>query len=132
MESTQLPLELVSSFLSIVVLVFIFLKYYQYKKKLSVIKGLNQLKENNSLTPEDKDFIKKNLKDYKAAFIQDESRIKMAYPIFILVGGILVAFLSFQEAMIHLNVIIVVYIYMQISKIHNKNFVGFLEELNEE
>ncbi len=132
MENVQVPLELFSNFLSIIVLIFIFVKYYQYKKKLNVLKELNNLKENNDLTDEDKEFIKRNLKDYKIDFLKDEHRIKLAYPVFILVAGLLIAFLSFQETMIHLNVIIVVYIYMQISKLHNKNFVNFLEELNKD
>lgn len=132
MESNQIPFELVSNFLSIIILVFLFIKYYQYKKKLEVLKGLDELKNKNELTTEDKEFIKVNLKDYKYALINDEKRIKVAYPIFILIAGILLAFLpSFQEAMIHLNVIIVAYIFMQVSKIHNKNFVTFLQELNE-
>lgn len=128
----KVPLELISNLLSIGILIAIFFKYYQYKKKLDVLKSLNVLKENKKLTLEDKDFISKNLKDYRKELINDENRIKLAYPILILAAGVLVAFLNFQEAMIHINVIVVAYIYMQVSKIHTRNFVSFLEQLDSE
>ncbi|PLY04250.1 MAG: hypothetical protein C0625_17035 [Arcobacter sp.] len=129
MEDSKLPLELVSSFLSIVILISLLFKYYQYKKKLDVLKGLNELKEQKKLTQEDNEFIKKNYKDYKYSFARDEQRLKLIYPVFILIVGILLAFLPFQEAMIHLNVVVVAYIYLQVNKIHTRNFLTFLDEL---
>lgn len=132
MEQTGFPLELVSNFLSVVILIALFVKYYQYKKKLDVLKGLDELKEAKQLTLEDKDFIKANLKDYKVSLLKDEERIKLAYPVFILIAGVLVAFLSFQEALIHLNVVVVAYIYMHVGRLHNSNFATFLEELTKD
>lgn len=132
MEQTGFPLELVSNFLSVVILIALFVKYYQYKKKLDVLKGLDELKEAKQLTLEDKDFIKANLKDYKVSLLKDEERIKLAYPVFILIAGVLVAFLSFQEALIHLNVVVVAYIYMHVGRLHNRNFATFLEELTKD
>lgn len=121
---------LISNLLSIGILIAIFLKYYQYKKKLDVLKGLNELKEGNKLTTEDKEFISKNLNDYKQTLENNETKLKLIYPIFILIAGVLMAFLSFQEAMIYINVIVVAYIYLQVNKIHTRNFVSFLDELN--
>lgn len=121
---------LISNLLSIGILIAIFLKYYQYKKKLDVLKGLNELKEENKLTTEDKEFISKNLNDYKQTLENNETKLKLIYPIFILLAGVLMAFLSFQEAMIYINVIVVAYIYLQVNKIHTRNFVSFLDELN--
>jgi len=132
MENSQLPLELISSFLSIVILIGLLFKYYQYKKKLDVLKGLNKLKEENKLTLDDKNFIKENYKDYKYLTTREEQRLKLIYPIFILIIGILVAFLPFQEALIHLNVVVVVYIYLQVTKIHTRNFLAFLDGLNKD
>lgn len=131
MVETQIPLELISSFLSIAILIALFFKYYQYKKKLDVLKGLAQLKEENSLTQEDKEFIKKNFKDYRQSLQRDEERLKIVYPIFILIAGVLLAFLSFSEAMIHLNVVVVAYIFLHVNRIHTRNFVKFLQELNQ-
>lgn len=132
MENSQLPLELISSFLSIVILIGLLYKYYQYKKKLDVLKGLNKLKEANKLTRDDKNFIKENYKDYKYLATREEQRLKLIYPIFILIIGVLVAFLPFQEALIHLNVVVVIYIYLQVTKIHTRNFLAFLDGLNKD
>ena len=132
MEGTEIPLELVSTFLSIVILISLLLKYYHYKKKIKVLKGLSQLKEENKLTSEDKKFIKSNYKDYKYSYAREEQRMKLIYPVFILITGIIFAFLSFQEAMIHLNVVVVSYIYLQVNKIHTRNFFTFLTTLNKD
>ncbi len=132
MESGNVPLELVSSFLSIVILIGLVFRYYQYKKKLTVLKGLSDLKEQKKLTQEDKEFIKSNYEDYQYSFKIEESRIKLAYPVFILIAGLLTAFFSFKEALIHLNVVVVAYIYLQINKIHTRNFLALLKELNKD
>ncbi|MGB6327504.1 MAG: hypothetical protein WBF48_01145 [Halarcobacter sp.] len=132
MESGNVPLELVSSFLSIVILIGLVFRYYQYKKKLTVLKGLSDLKEQKKLTQEDKEFIKSNYEDYQYSFKIEESRIKLAYPVFILIIGLLTAFFSFKEALIHLNVVVVAYIYLQINKIHTRNFLALLKELNKD
>ena len=132
MEGTEIPLELVSSFLSIVILISLLLKYYQYKKKIKVLKTLADLKEENKLTSEDKKFIKSNYRDYKYSFDREEQRMKLVYPIFILITGVIFAFLPFQEAMIHLNVVVVSYIYLQVSKIHTRNFYTLLNALNKD
>jgi len=126
----QIPLELISNLISVAILAALLFKYLQYKKKLEVLKGLDVLKQQKKLTLEDKEFIKKNLKDYRLAFETDEGRIKLSYPIFILIAGILFTFLSFQEAMIHLNLVVVAYIYLHVSKLHNRNFLNFLKELS--
>ncbi len=126
----QIPLELISNVISMIILIMIFVKYYQYKQKLDVLKGLDDLKNKKKLTAEDKSFISSNLKDYQILFARDEQRVKLAYPIFILVAGIVLAFLEFKEAMIHLNVIVVAFIFMQVNKIHNRNFINLLTELN--
>ncbi len=131
MFETQ-SLGLISNFLSIIVLIALFIKYYQYKKKLEVLKGLNELKEENKLTKEDKEFIVTNYKDYKQALQNQEQRLKLVYPVFILIAGILIAFLPFQEAMVHLNIVIVSYIYLHVEKIHTKNFINFLQELDKD
>ena len=132
MEETRLPLELLSNFFSILILIAIFVKYYQYKKKLDVLKGLDELKSLKQLTQEDKDFIQSNFKDYRYALDRDEKRLKTFYPAFILVAGVLIAFFSFQEALIHLNVVVVAYIYLHVGRIHNRNFVSFLQELTKD
>jgi hypothetical protein len=129
MEGNQLPLELVSNFLSIVILVLLGIKYFQYKKKLDVLKRLDELKKAKKLTVEDKEFIKSNFETCKVDLGRTMRRLKMLYPVFILAAGVLLAFLSFKEALIHLNVVVVAYIYLHVSKIHARNFVTFLDGL---
>lgn len=132
MNDTQLPLELVSNFISIVILVLLLLKYYQYKKKMAVLKELDDLKEKKKLTSEDKNFIKSNFSDYKMLMARDEQRLKLFYPFIILIVGVVVAFLPLNEALIHLNVVVVAYIFLYVSKIHSKNFATLLHRLNKD
>lgn len=129
MEDIKVPLELLSNLLSIGILVALLIKYSQYKKKLTVLKNLLELKEQKKLSFEDKKFIQSNYNDYKMILAMDEQKLKLAYPIFILIIGILFAFLPFKEALIHLNVVVVAYIYLQISKIHTNNFLKLLTKL---
>lgn len=130
--NSQFPFEIISNIASVIILISLFLKYNQYKKKLEVLKNLNELKEKRQLTVQDKEFIEKNYKDYKNLLEKNEERLKVVYPIFILIAGILLAFLPLQIAFIHLNVIVVLYIFMHVTKLHNKNFVTFLKGLREE
>lgn len=132
MPETSIPLELISNLISVAILLALFFKYYQYKKKLDVLKGLDELKRKKKLTLQDKEFIKTNIKDYRKILQADEERLKFAYPLFILIAGVLIAFLSFSEALIHLNIIVVAYIYLHVSRIHSRNFVKFLQELNKD
>lgn len=132
MTDIQVPLELVSNFLSIIILTMILLKFYQYKKKMNVLKELEKIKEQKKLTAEDKSFITSNFNDYKYKMQRNEQQLKLIYPVFILVAGIIFAFLPFKEALIHLNVVVVAYIFLQATKIHTRNFATLLQELNKE
>lgn len=129
MDDTQIPLELLSNFFSIVILILLLVKYYQYKKKIAVLNELDNLKEKKKLTGEDKNFIKSNFQDYSRALARDEQRLKLFYPVIILVVGVLLAFLPLKEALIHLNVVVVAYIFLYVSKIHSRNFVTLLDRL---
>ncbi len=131
MQFEQFPLELLSNFISLIVVFAIFYRFFQYKQKLDVIKGLEKLHEQNSLTPEDKEFIKTNFQEYSYKLHKQTGLIKFMYPFFILITGGLILIFSFSEALIHLNVIVVIFIYLHIVRIHLNNFVNFLKELQE-
>lgn len=64
-ETAGFPLEIISNFASLIVVVGIIYKFFQYKKKMDVIHGLIALKEKNQLTQEDKEFIQVNRLDYE-------------------------------------------------------------------
>jgi Flp pilus assembly protein TadB len=123
------PLELISNFLSLIIVIAIFYRFFQYKKKLNVIQGLDELKQNNTLEESDKKFIEDNLIEYTQKHQKQEALIKLVYPLLILFSGILILLFSLQEALIHLNIIVVVFIYLHIIRIHYRNFVNFLKEL---
>ncbi|RXJ58185.1 hypothetical protein [Candidatus Marinarcus aquaticus] len=128
-ESTGFPLELISNLLSIIIVAGIIYKFYQYKKKMNVLSQLTQLKEDNKLTEEDNAFITTNLLEYEIQLEKDKSLIKLAYPFFILIAGVLMLTFSMAEALIHINIVIVTFIYLYISKIHTQNFIQLLKNL---
>lgn len=82
------------------------------------------------LTKEDKEYIDLNLKEYSEKLVKVEGLTRLLFPIFITIGAILFLLFSFEETLIHLNVIIVAYIYLQIHRIHTRNYTKFLEELS--
>lgn len=130
--STQFPLELVSNFLSIILLIALFYKYLQYKKNIDVIKGLDKLKDEKKIRLEDYQYIRNNEKEYKDKLEKAVGNIKIAQPVFIIIAGVLILSFEFQEAMIHLNVVVVAFIFMQVDRIHKRNLYSFLRELRKE
>ena len=129
MADTVIPLELISNFLSLLVLLVIFYRYFEYKKKMDVIEKLKTLKETGTLTSEDKEFIKTNLIEYDIEHQKIRALIKFTYPLFILIAGVLFMMFNFTEAMIHLNVVIVIFIFLQVKRIHSRNFVTLLQDI---
>lgn len=128
----QIPLEFISNIASMGLIIALFFKYFQYKKKLDVMKGLDVLKEKSSLSSDDIDFIKSNEKEYKEKVIKAENSVKLATPVFIIIAGLLILMFTFKEAMIHINVVVVAFIFMQIDRLHKKNLYGFLYQLRKD
>ena len=128
----QIPLQLISNFASIVILGILFYRYLQYKKNMDVIQGLEKLKITNELSDEDKVFISENENEYKLKLIKTEGLIKFAKPLFILIVGLIFISFPFAEALIHLNVVVVAFIFMQVDKIHKTNIYGLLFKLKKE
>lgn len=132
MQFEKFPLELVSNFISIIVIIAIFYRFFQYKKKIEVIKGLESLSEENQLTHDDEEFIKTNHLEYHFQLQKQEALIKFIYPLFILIAGVFLLTFETAEAMIHLNILVVIFIYLHIVRIHLRNFVKFLEVLKQD
>jgi hypothetical protein len=128
-ETAGFPLEIISNLISIVIVAGIIYKLIQYKKKMDVIQGLSKLKQSNELTSEDKEFIRSNKLFYEIQLQKDLALIKFAYPFFILIIGILMITFSTTEALIHINIVVVTFIYLYVSKIHTKNFITLLTTL---
>ncbi len=121
------PIEIVSNIISLLIIVLLIIKIVNYKKKVSVIDGLYKLEEENKLSSKDKEFIKKNLLEYEILHEKQIGFNKFMYPIFILIAGILFAYFGFAEAMIHINILVVAFIYFYIKKIHYKNYIELLK-----
>ncbi|MGD9553162.1 MAG: hypothetical protein AB7D96_07810 [Arcobacteraceae bacterium] len=128
-ETAGFPLEIISNVASLIVVVGIIYKFFQYKKKMDVIHKLIALKEKNKLTQEDKEFIQVNRLDYEIQLQKDNVLIKFAYPFFILLIGILMVTFSTTEALIHINIVVVTFIYLYVGKIHTQNFIKLLKSL---
>lgn len=110
----------------------IFYRFYQYKKKMEVINGLDALNQESQLTREDEEFIKTNYLDYTFQLQKQEALIKFIYPLFILIAGVFLLLFETAEALIHLNILVVIFIYLHIVRIHFRNFVRLLDTLKKD
>ena len=128
----QIPLQLISNFASMILIGLLFYKYLQYKKNMDVIKGLEKLKSTNELSDQDKEFILNNENEYRLQLTKTEGLIKFAKPFFIFIIGLIFIFFPFQDALIHLNVVVVAFIFMQVDKIHKTNLYALLFELKKD
>ncbi|MDY3201187.1 MAG: hypothetical protein RBQ84_09550 [Arcobacter sp.] len=128
----QMPPEIISNIVSIILVVILVISYLRHKKRIDVIKKLDELKTEKKLTQEDKNYITQNEKEYKEKSEKTEIFAKFLTPVFILISGILFIYLPLTEAMIHFNVIIVAIIYVQLNRINKKNTYILLKELKKD
>ena len=129
MQETQIPLELITNFISLVVVVAIFYRFFQYKKKMDVIKELVVIKDNRKLSATDKKFIEDNYNEYGIKHQKQQALIKFVYPVLILITACLFFIFDFAGALIHLNIIVVTFLYLHIVRIHFKNYFNLLADL---
>jgi len=125
----NLPLEFISNIVSFIIIAAIIIRFVKYKKRVAVIDGLYGLNQKKKLTDQDKNFITSNLNEYKEKFAKQEAFLKLMYPALILVAGIFLIFFEFAEAMIHINILVVTYIFLYIKKIHYRNYIKLLEDI---
>jgi Na+/H+ antiporter NhaD/arsenite permease-like protein len=128
----EIPLELVSNLVSIILVGVLIYNYLKYKKQIEVIQKLDTLKSENQLTQADISYIKENEKEYKEKSEKAEALVKLVTPIFILIVGVLFIYLTPSEAMIHLNAFVVAFILVQLEKVNKKNTFTLLRELRKE
>jgi Na+/H+ antiporter NhaD/arsenite permease-like protein len=125
----QIPTEIISNVISIILVIVLFYKFLGHKKQLAVIQKLDSLNEENSLTQDDILYIQQNEKEYKEKAEKAQNLIKFLNPIFILIVGIIFIYLPFSEALLNLNAFIVAYILIQLDKINKNNTYILLKEL---
>lgn len=128
----QMPPEIISNIVSIILVVILVVSYLRHKKRIDVIKKLDELKTEKKLTQEDINYITQNEKEYKEKSEKTEIFAKFLTPVFILISGILFIYLPLTEALIHFNIIIVAIIYVQLNRINKKNTYLLLKELKKD
>jgi hypothetical protein len=125
----QIPTEIISNVISILLVIVLFYKFSKHKKQLTVIQKLSALNEENTLTNADISYIKDNEKEYEEKDLKAQNLIKLLNPIFILVIGVIFIYLPLSEALLNLNAFIVAYILIQLDKINKNNTFTLLKEL---
>lgn len=130
--SNGIPLEIISNIASIILVVFLVLRYLKHKKVIETIKKLDTLKNENNLNSEDLSFIDKSIKEFKQKSEKADALAKFLNPVFILIVGILFIYLPLGDAMLHLNVIVVAFIFVQLDKINMKNTLVLFQALKKE
>lgn len=125
-----LYIQFASNIASIIVVIFLVVSFLKHKKRVGVIQKLDELKSNNQLTQEDISYIKTNLQEYKDKAEKAQAFVKLLNPLFIFIVGALFLLLPTSDAMIHLNVIVVSFIFVQLDKINKQNTYSLLKELN--
>lgn len=125
-----LHIQFASNIASIIIVVILVISFLKHKKRIDVIQKLDTLKSENQLTQEDISYIKENLKEYKEKAQKTEAFVKILNPLFILAVGALFLLLPTSDAMIHLNVVVVSFIFVQLDKINKQNTYSLLKELN--
>lgn len=125
----EFPLEFISNIVSLIVIGVIVMMFVKYKKRVAVIDGFAQLAKNKKLSDDDKKYIKDNINEYQNKFVKQEAFIKLMYPALVLVAGIFLFFFPFAEALIHINIIVVTFIYLYVKKIHYRNYITMLKAI---
>jgi predicted permease len=128
----EIPLEIISNILSIILVGILIFNYLKHKKTIEVIQKLDELKNENQLTADDISYIIKNEKEYKEKSEKADALAKLLTPVFILIVGILFIYLPLSEAMIHLNVFVVAFILIQLDKKNKKNTLILLKGLRKD
>ncbi|MBP7748823.1 MAG: hypothetical protein KA070_01615 [Aliarcobacter sp.] len=128
----EIPLEIISNILSIILVGILIFNYLKHKKRIEVIQKLDGLKNENQLTTDDISYIIENKKEYKEKSEKADAFAKLLTPVFILIVGVLFIYLPLSEAMIHLNVFVVTFILIQLDKINKKNTFILLKGLKKD
>ena len=128
----EIPLEIISNILSIILVGILIFNYLKHKKRIEVILKLDELKNENQLTTDDISYIIENKKEYKEKSEKADAFAKLLTPVFILIVGVLFIYLPLSEAMIHLNVFVVTFILIQLDKINKKNTFILLKGLKKD
>ena len=124
-----IPLEIISNIASIILVVILVFRYLKHKKTIDIIEKFDTLKNANELTEEDLSYIKQQELEFKPKSEKADAFAKFLNPVFILIVGVLFIYLPVSDAMLHLNIIVVAFIFVQLDKINKKNTLTLLKGL---
>lgn len=92
----EIPLEIISNILSIILVRILIFNYLKHKKRIEVIQKLDGLKNENQLTTDDISYIIENKKEYKEKSEKADAFAKLLTPVFILIVGVLFIYPDFR------------------------------------
>ena len=117
-----IPLEIISNIASIILVVILVFRYLKHKKTIDIIEKFDTLKNANELTEEDLSYIKQQELEFKPKSEKADAFAKFLNPV-------LFIYLPVSDAMLHLNIIVVAFIFVQLDKINKKNTLTLLKGL---
>jgi len=129
MQESTIPLELLTTGSSILVVLLIIYTIFSYKKKISFIQHLIAEKEKGTFTAQDQEFFKVTYNETCHLRNKILGLTKMLYPVFILVAGVFFAFYDFAEALTHINIVVVTFLYLFILKTNVNSYIRQMDLL---
>jgi len=126
MTDSAIPLEYLTTGSSILVVFLILYTIFSYKNKISLVQALIEEKEKGKFTAQDRTAIEESLLEAQILAFRIEKLRKTLYPAFLLLAGVFFAFFEFKEALTHVNIVIVVFLYIHILK---KNVTSYINQM---
>lgn len=129
MSESTIPLEYLTTGTSILVVLVIIYTIFSYKMKISFIQKLIKEKENGNYTSQDKEAVAQSLNEEQHLRYKIINLNKILFPAYILVAGVFFAFFDFKEALTHVNVVVVVFLYLHILKTNVTSYINQMQLL---
>lgn len=129
MADSKIYLEYFTTGGSILIVFLILYTIFSYRKKISFIKKLIDEKNNGKFTSQDKQAVEETIKKEEFLRFRITNFSKFIYPILILIAGVFFAFYDFKEALTHINIVIVAFLYLNILKINVTSYINQMKLL---
>jgi len=128
-EAAAIPLEYLTTGTSILVVVLILYTIITYKNKIGMIQELIKEKEKGNFTAQDKSAVEESLIQAQILRLKIIKLSKTMYPAFLLVAGVFFAFFDFKEALTHVNIVVVAFLYLHILKTNVTSYINQIQLL---
>lgn len=128
-EAATIPLEYFTTGSSIIIVVLILYTIITYKNRIGLIQNLIKEKEKGNFTAQDKSAVEESLVQAQILRLKIVKLSKTIYPAFILVAGVFFAFFDMKEALTHINVVVVAFLYLHILKTNVTSYINQMQLL---